>query len=94
MAVIKLAEAKRGFVRLPRRWVVERSFAWLARFHRLARDYERRPQTLAGLHVGALATLMLTKAVGPSTRSITASKLLFIMLDLRARVGLSGRSRG
>ena len=41
LEVVKLAEAKRGFVLLPRRWVVERSFAWLARFRRLSRDYER-----------------------------------------------------
>lgn len=38
--VIKLAEAKKGFVLLPRRWVVKRSFGWAARFRRLARDYE------------------------------------------------------
>ena len=38
LEVVKLAEAKRGFVLLPRRWVVERSFAWLARFRRLSRD--------------------------------------------------------
>jgi transposase len=63
LEVVKLPEAKRGFVLLPRRWVVERSFAWSARFRRLARDYERLPQTLAGLHLVAFATLMLTKAV-------------------------------
>jgi len=40
-AVIKLPEAKKGFVFLPRRWVVERSFGWAARFRRLACDYER-----------------------------------------------------
>ncbi len=55
----KLAEAKRGFVLLPRRWVVERSFAWMARFRRLARDYERLPSVLAGLHFLAFACLML-----------------------------------
>ena len=38
LEVVKLTEAKRGFVLLPRRWVVERSFAWLARFRRLSRD--------------------------------------------------------
>jgi transposase len=38
LEVIKLPEAKHGFVLLPRRWVVERSFAWMARFRRLARD--------------------------------------------------------
>jgi len=41
LEVVKLPEAKRGFVLLPRRWVVERSFAWLARFRRLSKDYER-----------------------------------------------------
>ena len=42
--------AKRGFVLLPKRWVVERSFALAARFRRLARDYERLETTLKGLH--------------------------------------------
>ena len=48
LEVVKHTEAKRGFILLPRRWVVERSFAWAARFRRLARDYERLAQTLAG----------------------------------------------
>src|SRR6266480_4187494 len=59
LEVIKLPEAKRGFVLLPRRWVVERSFAWAARFRRLARDYERLASTLAAYHWLAFATLML-----------------------------------
>ncbi len=59
LEVIKLPQAKRGFVLLPRRWVVERSFAWMTRFRRLARDYERLPETLAGLHLLAFAVLML-----------------------------------
>lgn len=59
LAVVKLPQAKRGFVLLPRRWVVERSFAWVARFRRLARDYERLPATVAGLHLVAFACLML-----------------------------------
>jgi transposase len=42
---------------------VERSFAWAARFRRLARDYERLPATLAGFHLLALAILMLTRFV-------------------------------
>lgn len=62
LEVICLPEAKKGFVLLPRRWVVERSFAWLARFRRLARDYERLPETLAGLHYVVFALLMLGKA--------------------------------
>jgi transposase len=63
LEVVKLPEAKRGFVLLPRRWVVERSFGWLARFRRLARDYERLPETLAGLHYLAFVILMLKNVV-------------------------------
>ncbi len=63
LEVVKLAEAKKGFVLLPRRWVVERSFGWAARFRRLARDYERLPETLAGLHFLAFAMLMLKRFV-------------------------------
>ncbi len=59
LEVVKLPEAKRGFVLLPRRWVVERSQGWMARFRRLARDYERLPETLAGLHFVAFVCLML-----------------------------------
>ena len=59
LVVVKLEEVKRGFVLLPRRWVVERSFAWASRFRRLARDDERLPTSLAGLHWLAFLTLML-----------------------------------
>jgi transposase len=63
LEVVKLPEAKRGFVLLPRRWVVERSFGRLSRFRRLARDYERLPETLAGLHYLAFVILMLKNVV-------------------------------
>lgn len=59
LEVVKLPEARRGFVLLPRRWVVERSFAWASRFRRLARDYERLDATLAGFHYLAFALLAL-----------------------------------
>jgi len=60
---VKLPAARRGFVLLPRRWVVERSFAWLTRFRRLVRDYERLPETVAGLHFLAFAMLLLKRFV-------------------------------
>ena len=60
--MVKHKEAKRGFVLLPRRWVVERDFAWASRFRRLAKDYERLPATLAGLHFIAFACLILRQA--------------------------------
>jgi transposase len=63
LEVVKLPTAKRGFVLLPRRWVVERSFGWMSRFRRLARDYERLPETLAGLHYLAFVILMLKNVV-------------------------------
>jgi transposase len=59
LEVVKLPEAKRGFILLPRRWVVERSFAWATRFRRLVKDYERCASTLADLHLVAFVCLML-----------------------------------
>lgn len=58
LEVVKLPTAKRGFVLLPRRWVVERSFAWMTRFRRLTRDYERLAEMLAALHFLAFAVLL------------------------------------
>ncbi len=62
LQVVKLPEAKKGFILLPRRWVVERSFAWATRFRRLVKDYERYPVTLEGLHIVAFVCIMLKKA--------------------------------
>jgi transposase len=62
LQVVKLPEAKRGFVLLPRRWVVERSLAWATRFRRLVKDYERYASTLAGMHVVAFVCVMLARA--------------------------------
>ena len=59
LIVVKLEEAKKGFVLLPRRWVVERTFAWATRFRRLAKDYERLRSSVAGLHWLAFLILML-----------------------------------
>ena len=69
LEVVRLPAAKQGFVLLPRRWVVERSFAWAARFRRLARDHERLPGTVAGLHFVAFACLMLQRLVNVVAQS-------------------------
>jgi len=61
LVVVQPAEAKRGFVLLLRRWVVEPTFAGLGRFRRLARDYERLAQTLAGWHWVAAVILLLQR---------------------------------
>ena len=62
LVIVKLPEAKKGFVLLPRRWVIERSFAWATRFRRLVKDYERYASTLAGFHLIAFVCLMLKHA--------------------------------
>ena len=70
LRVVKVEGAKRGFVLLAKRWVVERNFAWASRFRRLARDYERLPETLAGIHFVVFAGLMLAHLVrGPHART-------------------------
>jgi transposase len=69
LEVVTLPEAKRGFVLLPRRWVVERSFAWAARFRRLVKDYERLPEVVAGLHFLAFLSLMLHRLVTTAAQS-------------------------
>ena len=60
LEVVKWPEAQKGFVLLPRRWVIERSFAWTTRFRRLTRDYERLTSTVEGLHLVAFVTLLCT----------------------------------
>jgi putative transposase len=52
VALRALEEKPRGFRVLPRRWVVERTFAWLGQAPRLAKDYERLPESaVAMIHV-------------------------------------------
>ena len=69
LEVVKLPEAKMGFVLLPRRWVVERSFGWMSRFRRLARDYERLADTLIGFHFIAFVMLMVKQFVNIGFKS-------------------------
>ena len=63
LEVVKRAEAKRGFALLPRRWAVERDFAWASRFRWLVKDYERLAGTLAGPHFVAFACHFLHQAM-------------------------------
>lgn len=63
LAVVKLPAVKRGFVLLPRRWVVERDFGWMSRFRRLARDQERLAEVLKGFHLIAFIMLMWKQAL-------------------------------
>jgi putative transposase len=56
-----LEEKPRGFQLLPRRWVVERTFAWLGLSRRLSKDYERLPETGEAMIYGAMSRIMLRR---------------------------------
>jgi transposase len=86
LQIVKLPEAKKGFVLLPRRWVVERSFGWLARFRRLSRDYERLPEVLGGLHFLVFAVLMLPAAARVLSGFKVGQRVLFAMRDGEIRI--------
>lgn len=65
LEIVRRTEKEPGFKVLPRRWVVERTFGWMARWKRLMRDYEQRVDiSEAMIHV-ALGSLMLRRIVHP-----------------------------
>jgi putative transposase len=59
--IVKRSDAAKGFVVLPRRWVVERTFAWLNRCRRLAKDFENRTRTALAFLKLASIRLMTRK---------------------------------
>ncbi|MCX5195695.1 transposase [Streptomyces sp. NBC_00249] len=65
VTVIKRSDDAKGFVVLPRRWVVERSFAWLLRSRRLARDYEQRPDSIEAMILWSMTRLMTRRPAAP-----------------------------
>jgi transposase len=56
--IVRRSDDVQGFQVLPRRWVVERSFAWLLRSRRLVRDYERRTDTSESVVLWSMTMLM------------------------------------
>ncbi|MBC7472654.1 MAG: transposase, partial [Candidatus Sericytochromatia bacterium] len=61
LEIVKRSDDMKGFVLLQRRWVVERTFAWLYNYRRLSKDYERLPQTSESLIYLAMIRLMLKR---------------------------------
>jgi putative transposase len=59
--IVKRSDDAEGFVVLPRRWVVERTFGWLVRFRRLSRDYEKLPETSEAMIYAAMGRIMLKR---------------------------------
>ena len=61
LEIVKRRDDAKGFVVLPRRWVVERTFDWLYRFRRLSKDYEVLPQTSEAWTYAAVVRIMLQR---------------------------------
>ncbi len=59
--VVKRPDGSKGVVLVARRWVVERTFAWLGRFRRLCKDYEFRVESSEGFIYLAMSVLMLRR---------------------------------
>jgi transposase len=67
VTIVKRTDDVRGFVVLPRRWVVERTFGWLMRHRRLVRDYERRPEHHEAMVLWATVMIMTRQLVRETT---------------------------
>jgi putative transposase len=64
LAIVKRPEGTKGFLLLPKRWMVERTFAWLGRYRRLSKDYEYLPQTSETMIRVAMIHLMVRRLAG------------------------------
>jgi putative transposase len=64
LAIVKRPEGIKGFLLLPKRWIVERTFAWLGRYRRLSKDYEYLPQTSETMIRVAMIHLMIRRLAG------------------------------
>lgn len=61
LSIVKRTDEGKGFQLLPKRWIVERTFAWFGRYRALSKDYERLPQTTEALIYAAMSHLMLRR---------------------------------
>ena len=68
LAIVRKAPGQRGFVVLPKRWVVERTFAWLGRFRRLSKDYEEQTRNSETMIRLAMISIMVRR-LSPGVRT-------------------------
>jgi putative transposase len=66
LEIVKRPAKRPGFVVLPKRWIVERTFAWLSRFRRLAKDYEETSSSSEAWLQISMIRLMLRRLAAPS----------------------------
>ena len=72
LIIIRRPAGSQGFVLVPRRWVVERTFGWLGRWRRLARDYEELPEVEEAMVKLAMIRLMLHRLAHPNRKRLLA----------------------
>jgi len=61
LEVVKRPQDAKGFILLPRRWVVERTFGWFGRYKRLSKDYEYLTQTSEAMIRGVMIHIMIRR---------------------------------
>jgi putative transposase len=66
LEVVERDPDKKGFQKLPRRWVVERTFAWLSNARRLSKDYEFHLQSSEAMIYAAMIRIMLRRLAAAS----------------------------
>ena len=71
LEVVKRSDQAQGFVVLPKRWIVERTFAWLGRCRRLSKDFETLTRTALAFLRLAMIRLMLRRIARPSNPTLS-----------------------
>ena len=72
LVIVGRIPGTKGFVVLPRRWVVERTFGWLGRWRRLSKDYEHLPEVSEAMVTLAMIRLMLHRVARPNRKQLAA----------------------
>jgi putative transposase len=70
LIIVRRIAGTTGFVLLPRRWVVERTFGWLGRWRRLSKDYEELPEVSEAMVTVAMIRLMLHRLAHPKRKKL------------------------
>ncbi len=61
LEIVKRTDDQKGFVVLPKRWIVERTFGWFGRYRRLSKDYEEQPSSSEALIRIVMIQVMLRR---------------------------------
>ncbi|TDH58377.1 IS5 family transposase [Dankookia rubra] len=72
LIVVRRVAGTKGFVLLPRKWVIERTIGWLGRWRRLSKDYEQRPEVAEVMVTLAMIRLMLYRLAHPNRKRLPA----------------------